>query len=685
MNETRNFIIWDKVTKRKYEVGTIKKGKEWVGYCPLHADQVTPNLHIEADKKIWFCFVCWRGGALYNPDFKKTDKNLITIYGYQDQDKNLICKKFRFEKIDSKGKKKKDFAFQTKNEKGNWIWGLQGIKPPLYNLPNIIKTNTVFIAEGEMDVLNLRKSFGVEATTTPFGAGHGKWLEEYNEYFKNKKVVILYDNDKVGKDFAQEEGNSLVKVAEGVKIIDLPRLKTHEDISDWIKQKHTKEEFFKLIKNTPLFESTEDKLDFSKVKFNPRHYSELINKQYILRADLLKRLWFYDSKFGIWREKGDIYLNSILRKSMLGEKDFKKYCVSEIVAHLEGLCFNPEEPEEPDLNLIPFNNLIYDIKKDKTIEYSPKYFFTSKLRVKYNPECGGCPTIDKIFHEIVRDEDVITLYEIIAYSMYRAYPYPKIMFLFGSGGNGKTAFYNILVRLFGKRNIALENSINLQYNKFSTGKLCGKFINVASEMEYSILKNTTILKQLTGEDLLDCERKFKESFPFYNYAKVIFIGNEIPETIDKTYAFYRRVLLLEFPNVFVLGKNADPDLVRNISEKEIEGLALWAIIKLRELKKRGFVFSRHEETEKIKKVYEDLSNPLAKFLEDYTEKDIFSEVFKWEFYDKFVKYLTDKGIRPWTQIALSKRMRSLGYQSKVVKMEDETNWAWLNLKWKENS
>ncbi|MBA7655346.1 hypothetical protein ES703_63250 [subsurface metagenome] len=337
----------------------------------------------------------------------------------------------------------------------------------------------------------------------------------------------------------------------------------------------------------------------------------------------------------------------------------------------------------PPLNLIPFANCIYDIDTGKQIEYSPDYFFTTKLKVKYNPDCGGCPTIDRIFHELVREEDVITLYEIAAYSFHRAYPYPKIFFLYGSGGNGKSVYANILTRLVGKRNVATESSQSLQTNQFAGSNLEGKAINIATEMEYSILRNTEMLKKLTGEDLVRSERKYSETRHFHNSAKVIFMGNAIPETIDDSYGWYRRVFLGNFPNKFVIGKNADPNLVRNLPESEIEGLALWALLKLKELKRKGYIFTRHVETDEVKREYLALSNPLARFLEDYTERDYQTEIFCDKFYERFSDFLQEKELRGMTSNTVGRKMTDLGFRRESFKRGENLYKAYLGLKWKE--
>lgn len=429
-----------------------------------------------------------------------------------------------------------------------------------------------------------------------------------------------------------------------------------------------------------------------RASFDPEPYAEMVFNDFHFKTDESKRFYIYDSRNGVYRDKAEIYIRYWLRKKYLAKGDYSIHKVNEIVTHIRDLALQDvvesgvESLEEmmPSLNLIPFANCIYDIDADEQIKYSPDYFFTTKWKVRYSPQAGGCPTIDKIFHEIVRSEDVITLYELAAYCMWRAYPYPKMFFFYGDGGNGKSAYSNILTRLIGSRNISTETTNSLQTSRFASGNLYDKFVNIATEMEYTVLRNTTYLKQLTGEDLIRKEQKFGDVFNYYNYAKIVFACNAIPETVDTTFAWPRRVFLLEFPNKFIIGKNADPNLVRDLPQEEIEGLALWSIIKLKELRERKFVFTRHESTEKVAKKYKNLSNPLTKFIEDYCKKDYRREIFVDEFCEKYIEFLEEKKLRVITENAIQRGMTRLGYKSKIIKQGDKRASAYLGLKWKDN-
>ncbi len=164
-----------------------------------------------------------------------------------------------FEYLDESGellyqvckKTDKKFLQRRPGTDGKWIWSLGDVQRVLYRLPELLKADkseTVFIAEGEKDVESLR-SVGLTATTNSGGAGQsGKWLEEFNDYLKNRPVIILPDNDDVGRAHALKIANSLKGIAKSVKIVNLPGLPEKGDVSDWLESGGTVEKLKELVK-----------------------------------------------------------------------------------------------------------------------------------------------------------------------------------------------------------------------------------------------------------------------------------------------------------------------------------------------------------------------------------------------------------------------------------------------------
>jgi len=280
-------------------------------------------------------------------------------------------------------------------------------------------------------------------------------------------------------------------------------------------------------------------------KFSPRAYTKKITEKYKLYSDKNKTLYIFNPSNNLWITNADTYIEAELRRNLIGEEQQKSYYIKEIIEDLKGYIFNSRIPmlPEPQRELIPFNNGVYNLKTGEFTEFTPEFYFTSKLAVDYDPK-AECPKIDKIFKDIVKDPT--DLFELVGYTLYRDYPYQKIFFLYGSGGNGKSLFLDILKHILDKDNITTTSLESLQNNRFASVELYRKMAAIAGEISYTSLKNTDLIKQLTGGDLIRAEKKWGQPFQFENYAKLIISTNELPKTTDKTVAFYRRLYLIEF-------------------------------------------------------------------------------------------------------------------------------------------
>ncbi|HUV51328.1 MAG TPA: phage/plasmid primase, P4 family [Anaerolineae bacterium] len=413
-------------------------------------------------------------------------------------------------------------------------------------------------------------------------------------------------------------------------------------------------------------------------KFSPRPWVVKLRTKFNLRSDFQKRLWIYNTQLDLWKENAETILEAELRKNLLGDELLKQHYVAEILADVKSLSFSQTENLEPPPHLIPFKNIIYNIKTDEELKYSPEYFFTSKLNVNYNRE-AICPFIDSTFSQLVPEPD--HLFELTAYCLYRAYPYQKWFFLYGSGGNGKTVYTMILESLLGKENIRSITADQFVDNRFAVADLHGKFANLAGEMSYNTLEKTAILKQLVGGDLLRAERKYKEPFYFNNYAKLIFNTNSLPKTTDKTRAFYRRLYLIEFPNRFEGSDKEDKLLFQKITQNELEGLAIKSLGFLLNLYDRGFFFTNDRGVDDLTKEYEQLTNPLITFLAETTEQDATGTIPKWQLRDLFVQWLSDKSFRIWNDTQIGKEMKTLGYDDGRQNFDGSTQRCWFGIRW----
>lgn len=228
--------------------------------CPWH-DDTKPSLSINLNTGLFKCFGCNAKGSVFDFYMKKhgvdyrtafnalakeaeltpePPKKIVETYDYTDESGNLLHQTVRYEP--------KDFSQRRPDGKDKWRWNLDGVRLFPYNLSEVIKTKSIIIVEGEKDCETL-KGIGLTATCNPMGSG--KWKVEYNEHFRGKRVVIIPDNDKPGRDHALQIAKNLKGIAESVKVVEFPDLPEKGDVSDWIAQGHTKEELIEIIKQTP--------------------------------------------------------------------------------------------------------------------------------------------------------------------------------------------------------------------------------------------------------------------------------------------------------------------------------------------------------------------------------------------------------------------------------------------------
>jgi hypothetical protein len=103
--------------------------------------------------------------------------------------------------------------------------GTYGVKHlgdlPLYNLPNVLKADTVYVCEGEK-AADVIISMGLTATTKA-GGGHA-WSPHYSEFLRGKNVIILPDNDDVGLKYAEAVSAGCLAVDCSVKIVTLSKI-----------------------------------------------------------------------------------------------------------------------------------------------------------------------------------------------------------------------------------------------------------------------------------------------------------------------------------------------------------------------------------------------------------------------------------------------------------------------------
>ena len=327
-------------------------------------------------------------------------------------------------------------------------------------------------------------------------------------------------------------------------------------------------------------------------------------------------------------------------KRRLGE-EFRTNRVSEVIDYIKASTFTDRREEPP--YLVPLKNGILDIYTLELKPHSPEPLFFNLLPVEYNPN-AKCSNVEKFLNEISGcKEDVDILVEVIGFCLYREYFIAKALMLVGEGSNGKSTFLNLVKTFLGKENVAGRSLQDLEENRFAKADLQYKLANIYADLPDKALWRTGTFKMLTGRDLIAAERKFQQSFTYENYAKLLFSANKVPEAYDDTDAFFRRWIIVVFPNQFV-NDEADPHILKKLTTpEELSGLLNLVLPALKRLLEND-QFSYSKTTEEIREDYIRKSSPIGAFVMDCLAVDSDAFIPKQDFYNTFAAYCRERKI-----------------------------------------
>lgn len=387
----------------------------------------------------------------------------------------------------------------------------------------------------------------------------------------------------------------------------------------------------------------------------------------------------YVFKEGIYVPKGREKIKTTA-EDILGEHSTTRD-INEIFEKIKRLTAMPREAFDniPE-HLIPLQNCIYDIKKNRTIEYSPKYLFTYKLPVDFI-KSAKCPNFEKYLKKTISPDDILCVQEWFGFCIYRKYFIKKGMIWVGDPDTGKTVLVIVLSKFVGHDNtsgITLQRIAN--NDKFALAALHKKFLNYFDDLEDKDLNSTGGFKVATGGGTITAEYKFGDSFQFRNFAKLLFACNKIPPIKDvDDKAYYDRWLLIEFENIVPKNKQDNFLADKLTTPEELSGILNWALEGLKRLLKNG-KFTYNKSKDEVRRIMERSGDTLAGFAQDCLIEKEGLKITKDKMYEIYSIWAKAKNLTRSTKGYIG---RNLGKYAPFViaKRENDRFWYGSDINW----
>jgi len=385
---------------------------------------------------------------------------------------------------------------------------------------------------------------------------------------------------------------------------------------------------------------------------------------------------------GVYREdKNGVMLKTLIRNCMVEELQ----TAPRIDRVYRLLITDFQIQQEPDeINLYPkewvnFRNGMVDVKTGKIYEHLPEYRAISQIPHDYKP---GLKIEDTTFYEFIQSripdkDNQKMLLEFMGMCLFSEIFFQKFMILTGKGNCGKSVILNELLRLTGIEN---ASAIPLQKisDRFTTAKLLYKTVNVCGDLENAPLKDTSVIKQLTGEDLVQGEYKGGDIFFFKNRAKFIFSCNELPQVLDdRSNGFYRRLLIIRFNDegAFI------PDLESKLSdEKEVEAVISGLVEGAKQALERGQIYESGANLGEITRMKIE-SDTTEAFIEECCVRDQKARVKRPDLLSAYENFCKEEEREPLRKTAFYKALRTKGYRE--TKVHGTVYFSGLELKFME--
>ena len=289
-------------------------------------------------------------------------------------------------------------------------------------------------------------------------------------------------------------------------------------------------------------------------------------------------------------------------------------------------------------------------------------FIRYQLPFPYDPQ-ATCPLFTNFLNEVLPDiESQQVLSEFVASTFIKPsrLKLEKALILFGSGANGKSVFFEVIMALLGKENVSNYSLSSLtNENGYARAELANKLLNYVSELHGKM--KSDVFKQLSSGEPIEARSPYGRPYIVSDYAKFIFNCNQLPTDIEQTEGFFRRFIIVPFMKT-IPESMQDKELSKKIISSELSGIFNWVQLGLqRVLSKKDYSNCLASEIKVME--YKKSSNSVLLFLEDSGYiSSVKNEIKLKDIYLEYITFCSQNGYRSISGNSFSDNLRSSGFE-----------------------
>jgi putative DNA primase/helicase len=374
-------------------------------------------------------------------------------------------------------------------------------------------------------------------------------------------------------------------------------------------------------------------------------FNHVKSKYYFKTIDDNDEIRYYEN--GVFKPKGDILIKQELQKQFEGKATIG--IVKEVLENVRRATYVPKDVFDANIKIQNLKNGVYNAATGEFIRHGERppiidgkeYLSLNQKNIMYNPRAKP-RLFGQFLKQVLYPREIRTAIEAMAYSFHRDNPIEAYFILVGIGRNGKSVFTRLLTELLGRENVSnVPMSAIMSDIRFAVSDMEHKDANIDTELSAATIKDMAIIKRITTRQPFRIERKNQRAYDTTLTAKLWFNTNKIPETNDDSDAHYAREIIISFPNQFIDGKNADPNLIAKLTtQEELSGIFNVLMTALRTVLKHGCIYQQTKTIEERREKSKRATNPIKSFLTEGLAEDatVDDRVIKAEMYDAYQTY-----------------------------------------------
>jgi putative DNA primase/helicase len=313
--------------------------------------------------------------------------------------------------------------------------------------------------------------------------------------------------------------------------------------------------------------------------------------------------------------------------------------------------------------LINLTNGTFEITPKKQVlrAFKKTDFLTYQLPFAYDSEATA-PQFNRFLDEVLPEpelQNILAEYLACIFVKNRNIKIEKVLLLHGTGANGKSVVFDVIMALLGSKNVSNYSLHSLTAeNSKSRINLLDKLLNYSSEINGKLESN--IFKLMASCEPMEVPVLYKQTIVATDYARLMFNCNELPKEVEYTNAFFRRFIILPF-RVSIAPSKQDKELSKRIIETELSGVFNWVLEGLtRLLENKDITHSQIVENEVLE--YQKESDSVLMFIEDENyQKSIDQDRPLKEVFAEYKSYCIENGFHSCSVKTFSTRLKKNGF------------------------